>query len=171
MRRWHGRPCANPHACRGPAGPTTPQFTERNYVGMCASYPPGCARSRGVCAMCVMMEAGVGGWGGWGGGGCGVNACVCARARACVPAPAHTRRCAASPSPASSRRQKRRGGHGAQAGLCPPRQSRSTARAAARPHRRRRSGAIGGLGRTSKVHPAPLPPLPRRLDFKELGEL
>jgi hypothetical protein len=77
VRRWHGRPCANPHACRGPAGPTTPQFTERNYVGMCASYPPGCARSRGVCAMCVMMEAGVGGW-----GVAGVHASVCVRARA-----------------------------------------------------------------------------------------
>ena len=31
---------------------------------MCASSPPGCARSRGVCAMCVMTEAGVGGVGG-----------------------------------------------------------------------------------------------------------
>ena len=108
-----------------------------------------------------MMEAGVGGVGGC--GGAGVRECVrvCARARACMRARACAHasvRCEPIASKllalrASCRRQKRRGGHGAQAGLCPPRQSRSTAREAARPHRRRRSGAIGGLGRSSKNRP------------------
>ena len=104
VRRWHGRPRANPHACRGPRAPTTP-------------------------SECV---------------------CVCVCVRACVPAPAHSRRCAVSPLPASSRRQKRRGGHGAQGGLCPTRQSRSTARAAARPHRRR--SAVSGAAPKIAFH-------------------
>jgi hypothetical protein len=102
-----------------------------------------------------MLEAGVGGWVGE-----GVRKCVrvLVFSRVCVPAPAHTRRCAARPfhGNASEVRGSDAGGQGAKGGMT---EGKKRACSCARPHRRRRSGAIGCLLRPSQ-HRSPRLPLP-----------